>query len=291
MGALAAMAAAPVGTSLMDPRVVKHRVPLKGLSSNRPLTAAVLADPHMNTPWMSLERFERIAEHAAALQPDLVFLVGDYESNHGDPVDMHAFARICANISTRHGVFAVLGNHDYASDPTRPEWKGRGTPRCVAAFEAAGVHLLRNASQDVDTLSGPVTIAGLDSQTYNLHRPDFALRDVGGHGPAILLAHEPDVFAHHDPRVALTISGHMHNAQFNLMGWTPGPLPSRYGKRYLYGHIEEDGHHLVVSGGLGCSRAPLRLGAAPEIVHLICEPSPAEMRVGKAIAPPLSSQS
>ena len=60
-------------------------------------------------------------------------------------------------------------------------------------------------------------------------------------------------------RVALTISGHTHGGQVRLLGWAP-IVPSRYGRRYVYGHIVEDGRHLVVSGGLGCSNAPLRLG-------------------------------
>lgn len=42
-------------------------------------------------------------------------------------------------------------------------------------------------------------------------------------------------------------------------------VPSRYGDRYAYGHVVEEGRHLVVSGGLGCSIAPVRLGVPPEI--------------------------
>lgn len=48
-------------------------------------------------------------------------------------------------------------------------------------------------------------------------------------------------------------------------------VPSRFANRYAYGHVIEprdDGEdaHLVVSGGLGCSIAPVRLGVPPEIV-------------------------
>jgi predicted MPP superfamily phosphohydrolase len=45
-------------------------------------------------------------------------------------------------------------------------------------------------------------------------------------------------------------------------------VPSRYGQRFLHGHIVEEGRHLVVSGGLGCTFLPLRLGSPPEIVVL-----------------------
>ena len=35
---------------------------------------------------------------------------------------------------------------------------------------------------------------------------------------------------------------------------------------YAYGHIVEDNRHLIVSGGLGCSILPVRIGVPPEIV-------------------------
>jgi predicted MPP superfamily phosphohydrolase len=50
-----------------------------------------------------------------------------------------------------------------------------------------------------------------------------------------------------------------------LLGFSP-MVPSRYGNRYAYGHVVEHNRHLVVSGGLGCSILPVRLGVPPEIV-------------------------
>ena len=68
-------------------------------------------------------------------------------------------------------------------------------------------------------------------------------------------------------RVALTLSGHTHGGQVQLLGYAP-IVPSVYGRRYLYGHIEEEERHLIVSGGLGCSGVPLRFGRPPEIVMI-----------------------
>jgi predicted MPP superfamily phosphohydrolase len=75
----------------------------------------------------------------------------------------------------------------------------------------------------------------------------------------------------------VTLSGHTHGGQVRLFGWSPA-VPSRYGNRYAYGHISESGgkaagiagldaapRHLVVSGGLGCSIMPVRVGVPPEI--------------------------
>ena len=65
-------------------------------------------------------------------------------------------------------------------------------------------------------------------------------------------------------RVSLTLSGHTHGGQVRMLGWSP-VVPSRYGAKLAYGHRRE-ACDIVVSGGLGCSIVPFRLGVPPEIV-------------------------
>ena len=91
------------------------------------------------------------------------------------------------------------------------------------------------------------------------------LAKVTDDAPVVLMAHEPDIFAEVPRRVALTISGHTHGGQVRFLGYAP-IVPSRFGRRYVYGHIVEDDRHLVVSGGLGLSGVPIRFGMPPEIV-------------------------
>ena len=85
--------------------------------------------------------------------------------------------------------------------------------------------------------------------------------------PVIMMAHEPDIFPEMPARVSLTLSGHTHGGQITMFRYSP-LVPSKYGTRYIYGHIVEDDRHLIVSAGLGCSVMPVRLGAPPEIVRL-----------------------
>ena len=66
-------------------------------------------------------------------------------------------------------------------------------------------------------------------------------------------------------RVSLTMSGHTHGGQIRIMGWSP-VIPSRYGNRFAYGHIQENDRDLLVTGGLGVSRIPVRIGVPPEIM-------------------------
>ena len=100
------------------------------------------------------------------------------------------------------------------------------------------------------------------------------LAKVTDDAPVILMAHEPDIFPSVPDRVAVTLSGHTHGGQVRLLGYSP-IVPSRYGRRYAYGHVVEHrdgsdgaGRNLIVSGGLGCSILPVRFGMPPEIVLL-----------------------
>jgi hypothetical protein len=94
------------------------------------------------------------------------------------------------------------------------------------------------------------------------------LSQVTTDDPVILLVHEPDIFVKVPDRVALTIAGHTHGGQIRLPFVPPLWAPSAYGARFAYGHIVEQNRHLIVSGGLGCSQVPLRLGVPPEILHI-----------------------
>jgi predicted MPP superfamily phosphohydrolase len=83
---------------------------------------------------------------------------------------------------------------------------------------------------------------------------------------AVLLAsHDPDLFPEVPERVALTVSGHLHGGQVNVPILRRATLPTRYGDRYLAGHVVEDGRHLYVSAGLGTAGLPVRLRRLPEV--------------------------
>jgi uncharacterized protein len=88
------------------------------------------------------------------------------------------------------------------------------------------------------------------------------LRKVTDDAPVVLLAHEPDIAWRVPARVSLQLSGHTHGGQVRMFGWSP---MSPSGQRLSYGHIRTN-CDVVVSGGLGCSIMPFRLGVPPEIV-------------------------
>ena len=244
-----------------------------------PLTVAVIADIHACEPWMTVDRIEGIVAATNALSPDLIVLLGDYVVAHRKITARVAnadWARALGRLKAPCGVHAILGNHDWWDDP-RAQARQVPLPAAATALEAEGIRVLHNDAVHLTHQGRGFTVAGLGDQFA--FRPKLGpawgaggTDDLGatldaarGHGPILLLAHEPDVFPQVPPDVAVTFSGHTHGGQVRIAGFTP-IVPSRYGHRYVYGHIVEDERHLVVSAGLGCSWWPVRFGVPAEIV-------------------------
>ena len=270
LGGAAALGAAGLGggyATVVEPHlrlaVARHAVRPRGWPPGLTLRVVALSDVHAGAPILDEGRIEAIVAAANALEPDITVLLGDYgpASRFVTRVLPHRdVARRLGALRARHGVFAVTGNHDWWEDPAAGR---RSMPAIGRALEAAGIAVLANGS----LRAGPVTLAGVHSTWafgagLGAHDLDAALS--GASGPTLLLAHEPDLFPEVPPEVALTLSGHTHGGQLRLLGWSP-IVPSRYGNRYAWGHVEETGRHLVVSGGLGTTRIPVRFGVPPEI--------------------------
>lgn len=271
--------------------VRQYRLSLPRWADGPDLRIAVLADLHACEPWMPAERIAAIVAQTNALEPDLVVLLGDFVAGsrlQSRPVANERIAEALSDLKAPLGTFAVLGNHDWWQDPYLQVARKGPTP-IGRALEAAGVPVLENAARRLVHNGRPFWLAGLgdqwafyrtEDQRRARQRFDFegvddlpaTLAAITDDAPAILLAHEPDVFAELPDRFALQLSGHTHGGQVQLLGWTP-VVPSRYGSRYVYGHVTEPAQvavaaerHLIVSGGLGCSGLPMRFGRPPELV-------------------------
>lgn len=226
---------------------------------------------------MNEARIAGIVERANGLGGDMILLLGDYRATHPFQrrlVPIEASAPILARLQAPLGVFAVLGNHDWR-DQIKHHGPARGVTHTQAVLEAHGIPVLANRAVKIGSGERGFWLAGLDSQSaFNdathgkawMGMDDLpgTLAQVSDDDPAILLAHEPDIFASRPERFALTLSGHTHGGQVRFGPFVP-LSNSRYGSRYAWGHIREGERDLVVSGGLGCSVLPLRFGAPPEI--------------------------
>ncbi|MFN5714070.1 MAG: metallophosphoesterase, partial [Bradyrhizobium sp.] len=222
-----------------------------------------------------------IVDRTNALNPDIIVLLGDYVAGLRHVtrfIPASEWAAVLKGLKAPLGVHAVLGNHDYWEDKM-VQRLGQGTPVARRALERAGIPVYENDAVRLVKDNRPFWLAGLGDQlAFMAARPYREIRRVGvddlngtlakvtDDAPVILLAHEPDVALRVPSRVALQLSGHTHGGQIRLLGWSPA-VPVKHGMRLAYGHIKLK-CDVVVSGGLGCSIMPFRLGVPPEIVQV-----------------------
>jgi len=275
-------------------RVQGYRLRPRQWPADLKLKVVALADLHTAEPWMPTSRVEQIVEQTNALKPDLIVMLGDFVAGHRlvhSRVPKDRWTRALSNLRAPLGRYAILGNHDWWEDG-KHQFTRQGPTAVGSALEAAGIPVLENDAVRLQHDGRPFWLAGLGDQwafyrTENGSKRDYrkprfgfqgmddlpaTLRKMTDDAPAILLAHEPDIFPQVPHRVALTMCGHTHGGQVQFLGWAP-KVPSMFGQRYLYGVITEPDpadtqgrdRHLIVSGGLGCSGLPIRFGRPPEL--------------------------
>jgi hypothetical protein len=281
-GGLAVVGASTTAYGFTEPvvrlRVTRYDIQPPQWPADFKLTIAAVADVHACDPWMSLPHIEEIVERTNALGADIIVLLGDYVAGHHHvtryiPAD--EWAPVLAGLKAPLGVHAILGNHDWWSDPA-VQRDGRGETVAERALEAAGIPVYDNDVRRLTHHGRPFWLAGLGDQLAyvparrfrRVHRigvDDLSatLAKVTDDAPMIMMAHEPDIAARMPARVALQLSGHTHGGQVRLLGWSP-MAPTRFDK-FVYGHTRTN-CDVIVSGGLGCSIVPFRLGVPPEIV-------------------------
>jgi hypothetical protein len=219
------------------------------------LRVVQLTDIHHGL-FLPLQDVMEAVEMANRLNPDVVALTGDfvtYSRAYIEPV-----AEVLGRLRAKHGVFAVLGNHDFRV----------GADLVARALRREGMEVLRNRHSLLRLHGHPLTVAGIDDLWYraDLNR---ALQGVHSDAPVLLLSHNPKILrraAHH--RVNLVLSGHTHGGQVRL------PVVDGILKRRALGNGSNAGWgslgvtQIYVSRGIGTVVLPLRFRCPAEIPHL-----------------------
>lgn len=243
----------------LDPVVVRHDVRLAGFVGPKPLRIAFLTDTHVSGDFAGSRidpaRLSRIVAQVNALAPDLVVLGGDYitgRAGKDNPVSFRDSVAPFKGLKARLGVYGVLGNHDYE--------RGDHRRKLTSWLRHAGVTPLVNESIQ---LAG-ITLAGVDDLWFGQADPRFLSGLSTSTRPVVLISHNPDIFPSVPRSIQLTLSGHTHGAQ--IVPPIIGPIvsTSRYGQRYRRDLVQEDGHSLIVSSGIG--GRPFKWNVPPEIL-------------------------
>jgi predicted MPP superfamily phosphohydrolase len=254
-------------------RIKEWEVATPKWQGQKELKIALISDMHMIWPWMTAAHMGKIIARINEQHPDIVLLLGDYVGTHPFGVQINATAGLAPlkNISAQCGVFAVLGNHDTIS--TRINGYPKGWPD---ALVKTGIPVLQNDAHFLNCNGRKFWIAGLEELWWQNASISKTLKRINNNNPIILMMHQPDSFPNVPRSVALSVAGHTHGGQVRIPFYGPveSVIPSRYGLRYVYGHIREDQKDLVVTSGLGMTGIPIRFLVPPEItiVHLKSAP-------------------
>lgn len=262
VAAVAVVAAAALGWMLYEAQWVELRerdLPVAGLPGELDgLTILHLSDFHLGTLSLNGRSLGKAIAWAAPREVDLVAITGDLVSSKRGERSLRAALQ---RLRARHGIYAVLGNHDVAE--TRDPFS---RPADLSRLRTDGAHLLEHDSITFEAAGRAVQVAGVDPR-----RGDESLGPLADDSAdlRILLLHFPDAVAGLRPGdFHLVLAGHLHGGQICL--------PTPRGKIHLEhlrapfweGVFELPVGTLHVSRGLGTSLVPFRLLARPEATIL-----------------------
>jgi uncharacterized protein len=276
-------------------RVERVDVPIANLPRELDgLRIAQLSDIHIGD-YMPPREIARAVRMANELDPDILFVTGDFVSSQGDPLD--ACIDELAKLRAPLGVWGCNGNHEiYAGVEDEAE----------RLFKEKGMRLLRARNEIIEHNGGRFNLIGVDYQRDHMVSGErtgpmlaeiepLVRRDI----PNILLSHNPNSF--HQAAalgIELSLAGHTHGGQVKVeivdhnitparlispfvaglyrlpMGKTAGRSSLAAGSKPLKTDSSGLGAKgtaqaaLYVNRGLGTFGFPVRLGVPPEITLL-----------------------
>ena len=210
---------------------------------------------------------QRAIDSINAQYADAVVFTGDMQNIW--PEELPPQSGYFRQLKAKDGVFAVLGNHDYAvyQDCEEAEKKAN-CQKTVQSLRDMGFDLLLNEHRIIRRDSDSIVIAGMENWGVVKRMPrigDVKQTLAGlGHPFIVMLQHDPSCWREKilpECKAQLTLSGHTHGGQISFLGWSP--VSMRY--QEWGGMTYEGSRAIYVSTGLG-ALIPFRLGLPGEIV-------------------------
>lgn len=207
-------------------------------------------------------REQDLIEKINDLQPDILFLTGDYVKWDGDyQVAMEFLSKLEAKI----GIWAVMGDYDYSNIRNS----------CLFCHEAESENLsqvnkvkfLKNTGEIIQIDGKRLRIFGVDEVNLKNKAIKEILSELDHSIPLIVLSHNPLNFNFLDnSHEVLMLAGDTHGGQFPLPAWVWGELGYEKNKQFNYGLFRDKNKQMFVTRGIGTSHFPIRLFCAPEVV-------------------------
>ena len=240
--------------------VNRHRAPI--MKAARPLRLLHLSDLHASKA-VSLGYLRRALSVGLELEPDLIFLTGDFITWKYRQFD--EYSDVLRNLSKAAPTYACLGNHDGGSWASGIMKIGASHSLPVQRMlKKAGIHLLHNEHRLVDLADQTINLVGVGDLWNRECYPRQAFDGLDEKYPTILLSHNPDTKAELATYPwQLMLSGHTHGGQVYLPG-LGAPLAPVKDKKYVRGLHRLGDRWLHITKGVGNLHG-LRLNCRPEV--------------------------
>ncbi|MCR5562046.1 MAG: metallophosphoesterase [Desulfovibrio sp.] len=219
-------------------------------------TIIQLTDLHIG-PLLKKDWLQAVVAKTNALHPDIIALTGDLID--GSPEKLKGEVLPLKDLSARHGVYGVTGNHEFYY----------GADGWSAAFSELGVVMLKNEHRIVTVGESTLVMAGVPdavAKRFNATLPDAEAALKGApDGVRILLAHRPTEGSQAEG-VTLQLSGHTHGGVMFFLK----PIVAAFNHGFIAGLYERNGKMLYVSPGTGLWNGfSCRIGVPAEITRFI----------------------
>ena len=239
--------------NVLDFEVVEVDVMVEGLpEAFEDFCILHLSDIHIDGMPDDGERLIRIIQR---LHYDVCVLTGDFRFHtfgNYEP-SLNGMKRLAASIECPHGIFGILGNHDFVE--------------MVPALESSGIRMLLNETVRIARGDAAIHILGLDdAHFYGVDALDKAIRDIPAAEVKVLLVHSPEIIAEAaHAGVNYYLCGHTHGGQICLPGGIPLLTNANCSRKYVGGLWHYENMAGYTSRGTGSSCLPVRFFCPPEI--------------------------
>jgi predicted MPP superfamily phosphohydrolase len=267
-----------------------HRIeiPLNNLPSELDgLQIVQISDIHLSA-YMTRESVRRAVDMANEVGADLAVVTGDLITGMHD--SMYDCVEEVRQLRAPLGVYGCNGNHEIYA---------RAEDLAERLYQQAGMKLLRRENAIINYKGAQLNLIGVDYQRERTpsgrkqqmlaNLEPLVRRDM----PNILLSHNPNTFNRAaEIGVELSLAGHTHGGQVQVEILDVSLSPARFITDYIAGlyhrpllmpdqpkrmgetiklmpNAPKGLAALYVNRGIGTVGAPVRLGAPPEITHIV----------------------
>jgi uncharacterized protein len=246
-----------------------------------------ISDIHLSS-YMTRESVRRAVDMANDVGADLAVVTGDLITGVHDSV--HDCVEEVRRLYAPLGVYGCNGNHEIYA---------RAEDLAESLYQQAGMKMLRRENAVISYRGARLNLIGVDYQRERMpsgrkmqmlsNMEPLIRRDM----PNVLLSHNPNTFNRAaELGIELSLAGHTHGGQVQVEILDVSLSPARFITDYIAGlyhrpllmpdqpkrmgetiklmpNAPKGLAALYVNRGLGTVGAPVRLGAPPEITHVV----------------------